>query len=107
MIIVLIFSDMRNTAVTDNDWVCTKMKRATDLFTLGVVGLIIGTAIFSAVADFKGRKLSFFFSTVLMLIFSIISIFVSFNYGAFLALQILAFANMLPLFQVRKQKKTF
>ncbi len=43
---------MLNTAVSDNDWVCMYQKRATDLFTLGVVGLIIGTAIFSLVADF-------------------------------------------------------
>ncbi len=46
------FSEMDSTAVTDNDWVCEKQKRATDLFTLGVVGLIIGTAIFSLIADF-------------------------------------------------------
>jgi hypothetical protein len=49
------FSEMENTAVTDNDWVCSRMARATSLFTLGVVGLIIGTAIFSAIADFKGE----------------------------------------------------
>ena len=45
-------SEMKNTAVSDNDWVCDKQKRATDLFTLGVVGLIIGTGIFSMIADF-------------------------------------------------------
>lgn len=90
---------MRNTAVTDNDWVCSKMRRATDLFTLATVGLIIGTAIFSAIADFKGRKLSFFLSTICMLIFSIIPIWLSHNYPAFLALQIISFATMLPLFQ--------
>ena len=50
------FSDMVNTASADNDWVCTRMTRATNLFTVGVIGLIIGTAFFSALADYKGRS---------------------------------------------------
>ena len=119
--IVCLCSEMLNTAVTDNDWVCSKMKRATDLFTLGAVGLIVGTFFFSAIADWKGRKPSFFFSTAFMIIFSIVSIFISDNYIAYIVvkvifenvmydlyetvrnifffLQVLAFAAMLPLFQ--------
>ncbi len=79
---------MYNTAVTDNDWVCGKAKRATDLFTLGVVGLIVGTGIFSAIADFKGRKISFFISTAFMIVLTIISIFISHIYGAYLTFKV-------------------
>ena len=85
---IAIFSDMYNTAVTDNDWVCSKMKRATDLFTLGVVGLIVGTFIFSLIADFKGRKISFFLSTFFMIILCIIPIWVSHSYPWYLALKV-------------------
>ena len=82
------FSEMLNTVVTDYDWVCSKQARATNLFTLGVVGLIIGTAIFSALADFKGRKLSFFLSTILMMVLSIAQIWTPQIYGLYLALQV-------------------
>ena len=74
---------MENTAVTDNDWVCSRMTRATDLFTIGTVGLIVGTAIFSLIADYKGRRKSFFISTALMIVFSIISVFVTHIYGLY------------------------
>ena len=85
--------------MTDNDWVCELQTRATDLFTLGCVGLILGTAVFSWLADAKGRRLAFFLSTIAMIIFQMIQIWVSHSYGAFLAMKILAFACMLPLFQ--------
>lgn len=93
---------MENTAVTDNDWYCEYATRATDLFTIGVVGLIVGVAIFSAIADAKGRKPSFFFSTIFMILFSIVSIFVSSNYAAYVAIKLLAFFAMMPLFQARE-----
>ena len=85
--------------MTDNDWVCDLQTRATDLFTLGCVGLILGTAVFSWLADAKGRRLAFYLSTIAMIIFQLIQIWVSHSYGAFLAMKILAFACMLPLFQ--------
>ena len=91
--------DMLNTAVSDNDWVCDYAKRATDLFTLGAVGLIVGTFFFSLIADYKGRKLSFFLSTAFMIILSICTIWASHVYPAYLTLKILSFACMLPLFQ--------
>lgn len=96
---------------------CDYVTRATDLFTLGCVGLIVGTAIFSYLADLKGRKLAFYMSTMAMMLFQLIQIGVSHNYGAYAAMkvmarqrargdflvsvhfQILAFACMLPLFQ--------
>lgn len=86
--LILFFSEMLNTAVTDNDWVCSKMTRATDLFTLGAVGLIVGTAFFSAIADWKGRKPSFFFSTAFMIIFSVASVFISHNYIAYIVVKV-------------------
>lgn len=96
---LIISSEFVDTAVTDNDWVCELQTRATDLFTLGCVGLILGTAVFSWLADAKGRRLAFFLSTFAMIFFQMIQIWVSHNYGAFLAMKILAFACMLPLFQ--------
>jgi MFS family permease len=84
---------MQNTAVTDNDWVCDKATRATDLFTLGVVGIIVGVAIFSTIADYKGRKPSFFICTGLMIVISIISVFVSHSYTAYLVLKVM-YRNM-------------
>ena len=42
-----------------------------DLYTLSVVGLILGTFIFSAVADFFGRKLSFYIGTATCIVFTL------------------------------------
>ena len=75
------------------------MTRPTDLFTYGCVGLILGTAIFSWLADAKGRKPAFYFSTILMVIFQLTQVGVSHSYPAFLAMKILSFACMLPMFQ--------
>ena len=93
------FSEFVDTAVTDNDWVCDLVTRPTDLFTYGCVGLILGTAIFSWLADAKGRKPAFYFSTILMVIFQLTQVGVSHSYPAFLAMKILSFACMLPMFQ--------
>lgn len=79
---------MKNSAVTDNNWVCDKATRATDLFTLGVVGIIVGVAIFSTIADYKGRKPSFFICVFLMMCISIITVFVSHSYAAYLTLKV-------------------
>jgi MFS family permease len=74
--------------VTDNDWVCEKESRATKLFTFGNVGLILGTAIFSALADFKGRRLAFFGSTLAMMVCQLIQVGVSHSYPAFLTFKV-------------------
>lgn len=79
---------MYNTAVSDNDWVCDKVNRPTDLYTLGTAGLIVGTFVFSAIADWKGRKPSFFLSTAFMIVFCVASIWASHSYDAFLALKV-------------------
>ena len=93
------FSEFIDTAATDNNWVCDKAQRPTDLFTFGNVGLILGTAVFSYLADAKGRRLAFYVSTLAMIIFQLIQIAVSHLYGVYMAMKILAFACMLPLFQ--------
>ena len=90
---------MSVTAATENDWVCDLATRPTDLFTFGTVGLIVGTAIFSYLADAKGRRLAFYVATLAVIVFQLAQIGVSHNYGAFLALKILSYACMLPLFQ--------
>jgi len=92
-------SEFLDTAVTDNNWVCDLATRVPDLYTYGCVGLILGTAIFSWLADAKGRKPAFYFSTVLMVAFQLIQVGVSHIYGAYLAMKILSFACMLPMFQ--------
>ena len=50
-------------------------------------------------ADAKGRRLAFYLATVAVIVFQLAQIGVSHNYGAFLALKILSYACMLPLFQ--------
>ena len=67
-------SDFVNTAVTDEDWVCELKYRPTKLFTIATVGIIIGTALFSLFADFKGRKPAFFFAVVIVIVFQLIQI---------------------------------
>ena len=59
----------------------------------------LGTALFSWLADAKGRKPAFYFSTILMVAFQLIQVGVSHIYGAYLAMKILSFACMLPMFQ--------
>ncbi len=81
---------MATTAVTDNDWVCEKATRATDLYTMGTAGVIVGVFIFSAFADYKGRRPAFFISTLLMIILNIIPIWISHSYTAFAVIKVSA-----------------
>ena len=67
-------SEFMNTAVTDEDWVCDLGHRVPDLYTIATVGLIVGTAIFSLFADFKGRKPAFLFAVVVVVTFQLIQI---------------------------------
>jgi MFS family permease len=74
--------------VTENDWVCELEIRATDLFTLGNVGLIVGTAVFSAFADFKGRRLAFYIATAFAIGFQLVQIGVSHIYPLFVLMKV-------------------
>ncbi|XP_059097213.1 carcinine transporter-like [Tigriopus californicus] len=92
-------SEMIATAVSDNDWVCSRQNYATNLYTIGVAGLIVGSGLLSALADFKGRKYSFFISTLLVIICSIAPIWFSHSYLWYCIFKALSFACMMPLFQ--------
>ena len=96
-------SEFIDTAVTDNDWVCDKVRLAPsvrcqflqvenvflqanyvpDLYTLAVVGLILGTFIFSAIADFFGRKLSFYVGSATVIVFTLCMVPTDFNFHLF------------------------
>ena len=101
-------TEFYDTVVTENNWVCSKVTRTTDhltlftlahvsfqanyvpdLFTLAVVGLILGTFIFSGVADFFGRKLSFYIGAATCIIFSLLMIPVSHNFHLFAFFKVL------------------
>jgi MFS family permease len=84
----LFSSEFIDTAVTENDWVCDLEMRATDLYTLGNVGLILGTAVFSALADYKGRRLAFYVATAFMIVFQLIQIGVSHIYPLFVTMKV-------------------
>merc|ERR1719195_903064 len=92
-------SEFWDTAVTDNDWVCDKANYIPDLFTLAVVGLILGTFIFSAVADFFGRKMSFYVGTAAVIVFTLCMVPTDFNIHLFSFFKVAAAFGMLPLFQ--------
>ena len=76
-------SEFYDTAITENNWVCDKSHYTPDLFTLAVVGLILGTFVFSAVADFFGRKLSFYIGTATVIVFTLCMIPVSYDFHLF------------------------
>ena len=59
----------------------------------------LGSALFSYIADAKGRRVTFYISTLAMMVFQLAQIGVSHIYAAYLAFKILSFACMLPLFQ--------
>jgi len=92
-------SEFIDTAVTDNDWVCDKANYVPDLFTLAVVGLILGTFIFSAIADFFGRKLSFYVGSATVIVFTLCMVPTDFNFHLFAFFKVAAAFGMLPLFQ--------
>ena len=61
-----------------------------DLYTLSVVGLILGTFIFSAFADFFGRKLCFYIGTASCIVFTLCMIPTSHNYHLFAFFKVLS-----------------
>jgi len=92
-------SEFWDTAVTENNWVCQKAHYTPDLYTLAVVGLILGTFVFSAVADFFGRKTSFYVGTASVIVFTLCMIPTSHNFHIFAFFKVMAAFGMLPLFQ--------
>jgi len=92
-------SEFYDTVITENDWVCQKAHYTPDLFTLSVVGLILGTFVFSAVADFFGRKTSFYVGTASVIVFTLCMIPTSYNLQLFAFFKVMAAFGMLPLFQ--------
>ena len=46
-------SEFKDTIVTENDWVCGIGHYVADLYTLGVVGLILGTFVFRCSSPFS------------------------------------------------------
>lgn len=92
-------SEFTSTAVTDNDWVCDKRSRPSDLLTIGIAGLIIGIFVFSAVSDFSGRKLVFYIGTIIVMVFNLVMIPVSHIYPLFAFFKFVSSFGMMPLFQ--------
>jgi len=92
-------SEFKDTAVTENDWICDEAMNVADLYTLSVVGLILGTFIFSTVADFFGRKLSFYIGCATCIVFSLCMVPTSHNYHLFAFFKVASAFGMLPLFQ--------
>ena len=52
-------SEFKDTIVTENDWVCGIGHYVADLYTLGVVGLILGTFVFRCSSPFSDFFLAF------------------------------------------------
>lgn len=92
-------TEFYDTAVTENNWVCDKAMWIADLYTLATVGLILGTFIFSAIADFFGRKTSFYIGAAAVIVFTLSMIPTSFNFSLFAFFKVAAAFGMLPLFQ--------
>ena len=98
-VLTLLLSDFYDTAVTDNDWVCDLGAHPTDLFTFGTAGLVFGTAFFSYLADWTGRKPAFIMSVLISTVFPLTKIFVSHNYLLYAVVKIISFTSMFSLYQ--------
>ena len=69
--------------------VCDKGARATDLYTIGTAGLIVGTAFFSWFADWRGRRPAFFVSTLIVIIFQLAKIGLADYYTGYLIVKVM------------------
>ena len=108
-------SEFWDTAVTENNWICDKHTYTPDLYTFcrniqhwmkivyflfsAVIGIILGTFIFSAVADFCGRKLSFYIGCAVVILFTLCMLPTSHNFHLFAFFKVASAFGMLPLFQ--------
>jgi len=92
-------SEFYDTAVTEENWVCEKQIYTADLYTLTTVGLLLGTFIFSAIADFFGRKTSFYVGCACVIVFSLCMLPVSYSFTLFALFQALSAFGMMPIFQ--------
>jgi len=92
-------SEFWDTAVTENNWICDKHTYTPDLYTFSVIGIILGTFIFSAVADFCGRKLSFYIGCAVVILFTLCMLPTSHNFHLFAFFKVASAFGMLPLFQ--------
>ena len=74
-----------------NSMVKIKANYTADLYTLSVVGLILGTFIFSAVADFFGRKTSFYVGAAVVITFNLCMLPVSYSFDLFALFKVFVF----------------
>jgi len=92
-------SEFYDTVVTEENWVCDKAMYTADLYTLTTVGLLLGTFIFSAIADFFGRKTSFYVGCAAVIVFTLCMIPVSYSFSLFALFKVLSAFGMMPIFQ--------
>jgi len=88
-----------DTAVTENNWICDKALYAADFYTLSTVGMVLGIFIFSAIADYFGRKTGFYAGLACVIVFSLCQIPVSYSFALFGFFKVFATFGMLPIFQ--------
>jgi hypothetical protein len=79
-----------STVVTVNDWVCTNDQYVPQLFTWGIIGSILGTFLFSYLGDTIGRRLTFWLTTSIVVVFMTVKTFLVKHFVWYLVCKVLA-----------------
>ena len=98
-------TDFSATAISQNDWVCWPMKQfdaSTTTLSVLVLGAILGTIVFSMVADRKGRRFNIMLCLFMLCIFSVIRLIIPvrwYGYVGFSVMTVLSIWGSIPLEQ--------
>lgn len=86
------------TIVTDEDWICDNEMYQTNSFVFNRIGEVVGTFIFGQLGDTLGRRPVFYFSTVIIILGRVMTVFTTSTYWLFAIAAVLSMLTSMSIF---------
>ncbi|CAO1419238.1 unnamed protein product [Diamesa serratosioi] len=86
------------TIVTDEHWVCDNEMYQTNSFVFNRIGEVVGTFIFGQLGDTLGRRPVFYFSTVIIIVGRVMTVFTTSTYWLFAIAAVLSMLTSMSIF---------
>ena len=93
-------SQFSKTLVTDLNWFCDKATNIPTVYTVSLVGGLLGGLLYNYLGDRFGRKYVFWCIVGLLILCNILKVFVTSNYYAFLVMILISDSTVMSIYQL-------